>query len=80
MFPLRPCMVLYSTQSETNISHVMLKTKKTFVLFIYFIVESWLTSFASPMFVFYSIFNEMIPPSEKFYPIDSMVKQGVQMK
>ena len=38
--------------------------KKSFVLSIYFIIESQFISFANPMLVFYSIFNETILPSE----------------
>ena len=50
-----------------------------YVYSIHFIVESGLTSSASPMLVFYSILNGAILPLEIF-SIDSMLKQVIQMK
>ena len=56
------------------------KWKKINTYSIHFIIESELTNSASPMLVFYSIFNEALLPSEIFSPIDSMLKQVIQMK
>ena len=70
--------VLYSTgsmdlrsethRSETYRSHFKLKMKKM-CIFMCFIVEGWLTRFASPVLVLYSIFLETILSPEKFAPL-----------
>ena len=71
-------MVLKTLLFVSHVSDV--KHKKINAFSVHFITESGLTRSASPMLVFYNIFNEAILPSVNFSPIDSMLKQVIQMK
>ena len=71
-------MVLKTLLFDSYVS--VLKCKNLMCIPIHFIVESKLTSSASPMVVFYSNFNEAILPSEIFLLLTQCLKQVIQMK